>query len=423
MSVMERSKIVGLALVALLNSSRLFVFFAGGSAVAAGMTMSDQDMQRMSPSAKSTSRLPPGYTDIRIPAEVRQRIGVQLGRVVKAPLSMTIRAVGIVQPNETRVQHIHLKTDGWIEKLYVDFTGQKVKAGDPLLSIYSPSFLAAQGELLAALQSARSSPSADRQLVVESARRRLLLWDIPRDQIDKLEKTGRPIEFLTLRSPISGTVLEKRAFEGQYVMPASDLFVVADLSTVWMQAKIYEYEQPHIEVGMPASLSFPTLMGRFLSGRIMFIDPVVDEVTRTVRVRVELPNPDGQIRPGMFGDVLIHHPMGTGLTVPTSAVIRSGEQDIVFRAESGDRFVPVQVKISPLRFDDHFQILDGLQAGDEVAISGNYLIDSESRLEAGAGSMAGMAGMRGGSNKPGAQPNEDRSGAPVGTGRRTGSGH
>lgn len=402
MSVRRRRWAASSAVTVTLLASLTF-YFGEHEPAAAEMNMSDQDMKEMATPAKADN-LPAGYTDIHVPGEMRQRIGVITGRVEEVPLTMSIRAVGIVRPDETKVDHIHLKTEGWIEKLYVAFTGQQVKAGDPLLTIYSQSFLAAQGELLAALQSARLNSIADRQLVVEAARRRLLLWDIPRDEIDKLERTGKPLQFLTLRSPISGTVLQKQAFEGQYVTPERDLYVVADLSTVWMQAKIYEYELPHVELGMPVTVSFPSL-GRHLSGKVVFIDPVVDTASRTVQVRVELPNPDGQLRPGMFGDVLISHPMGNGLTVPTSAVIRSGEQDIVFRAASGDRFVPVAVKIGGLRFGHRFQILSGLQAGDEVAISGNYLIDSESRLEAGnGGGMAGMPGMGGSAQMPAPKP-------------------
>jgi len=366
--------------------------------------MPDMEKQKPADSAAMSSPGLPGYAEVGLAPEVQQRIGVKLGRVEQTPLTMTIRTVGIVRPNETKVAHIHLKTEGWVEKLFVSFTGQKVKAGEPMLSIYSPAFFAAQREFLSALRSARSSLDriGDQRTVVETARQRLELWDVPEDAIKALEDTGKPSKSLILRSPISGTVLEKKAFEGQYVMAQGELYVVADLSTVWMQAKIFEYELPHVEVGMPATVSFPSLPMRQVTGKVVFVDPVVDEMTRTVQVRVELTNPGGDFRPGMFGNILITHAMGTGLTVPTSAVIRSGERDIAFRAVSADRFVPVQVKISPLRFEDRFQILEGLKAGDEVVTSANFLIDSESRLQAGGGSMAGMPGMKGGgtSGKP-----------------------
>ena len=340
---------------------------------------------------------PPGYAEVSISPEVQQRIGVTLGRVEQTPLNMTIRTVGIVQPDETRVAHIHVKTEGWVERLYVSYTGQRVKAGEALLSIYSPAFFAAQREFLSALQAAKVGPEqlGDQRSVVETARRRLELWDIPPDEIAALEKTGKPHKSLTLRSPISGTVLMKQVFAGQYVMPSSDLYVVADLSTVWMQARVFQYELPHVAIGMPASVSFSSMPAHSLSGKIVFIDPVLDEMSRSAQVRIELSNANGALRPGMFGDVSIAHAMGSGLTVPASAVIRTGERDIAFRVVSADRFAPVAVKVGPLSFGNRFQVLEGLNAGDQVVTSANFLIDSESRLEAGASSMAGMPGMSG----------------------------
>jgi Cu(I)/Ag(I) efflux system membrane fusion protein len=338
----------------------------------------------------SGSPLPSGYSEVQIAPEVQQRIGVTTGRVEKTQLMMNIRTVGIVRPNETKVAHIHLKTEGWVEKLFIAVTGQKVKAGDPMLSIYSPAFFAAQREFLAALQYNRSAPSEAQRTVVETTRLRLALWDVPKSTIDELERTGRPSKSLILRSPISGTILEKKAFEGQYVMPQAELYVVADLSTVWVQAKVFAYELPHIALGMPAKVTFPSLADRAFDGKVVFIEPVVEEAARTVQVRVELSNPDGIIKPGMFSNVFISHAMGTGLTVPTSAVIRTGERDIAFKAVSVDRFVPVEVKISPLPFDGSFQVLQGLKEGEEVVTSANFLLDSESRLRAGGGGMAGM---------------------------------
>ncbi len=353
---------------------------------------SSKDMSGMDMSA-----MPEGYAEVHVGPDVQQRIGVTLGKVEQTPLTMTIRAVGIVRPNETRVAHVHLKTEGWVDKLYVSFTGQKVAAGEPMLSIYSPTFFAAQREFLSALRvaSTMGAGDGDQKMVVDTARRRLELWDIPQDEIDKLEKTGQPGKSLILRSPISGTVLEKQVFAGQYVMQQNDLFVVANLATVWMQAKIFQYELPHVAIGMPATVSFPSSSKQPLTGKIVFIDPVVDEMSRSVQVRIELPNPDGSLLPGMFGDVTISHVMGTGLTIPTSAVIRTGERDIVFRVVSDGHFAPVTVKVGSLRFADRYQVLEGLQAGDNVVASGNFLIDSESRLEAGGSAMADMPGMPG----------------------------
>lgn len=359
-------------------------------------SMPGMQMPESPDAAGSGAVTPPGYAEVRISPGVQQRIGVTLGRVERTPLNMTIRTVGIVQPDETRVEHIHVKTEGWVERLYVSYTGQKVRAGQALLSIYSPAFFAAQREFLSALQAAKVAPEelGDQRSVVETARRRLELWDVPEDEIATLEKSGKPHKALTLRSPISGTVLAKQVFAGQYVMPQSDLYTVADLSTVWLQAKVFQYELPHVAIGMPASVSFSSLPSTHsLTGKIVFIDPVVDEMSRSVQVRIELPNSSGTLRPGMFGDVSIAHAMGSGLTVPASAIIRTGERDIAFRVVASDRFAPVAVKVSPLGFGGRFQVLEGLAAGDQVVTSANFLIDSESRLEAGASSMAGMPGM------------------------------
>jgi membrane fusion protein, copper/silver efflux system len=338
---------------------------------------------------------PPGYNSVKVAPEVQRRIGVTLGKVEQTPLNMTIRVVGIVQADETRVAHIHLKTQGWVDRLYVSYTGQKVRAGEPLLSIYSPAFFAAQQEFLSAVRAAGAgiAQPEEQRTVVETARRRLELWDIPEDEIERLQKTGKPGKSLTLRSPLSGTVLAKQVFAGQYVTEQSDLYIVSDLSTVWLQARVFQYELPHVELGMPATVAFESLPGRSLAGKIVFIDPVLDELSRSVQVRIALPNTSGELRPGMFGTVSIVHAMGIGLTVPAAAVIRGGERDIVFRLVGTDRFVPVEVKINPLGFGERLQILQGLQAGEPVVTSANFLIDSESRLEAGAGSMAGMPGM------------------------------
>jgi Cu(I)/Ag(I) efflux system membrane fusion protein len=394
-----------LALTVLLVLASAFHLVRGQAGSQPG-TMPGMQMPAPAQPPGARTPVPPGYAEVTVASEVQQRIGVALGTVERTPLTMNIRAVGIVRPDETKIAHIHLKTEGWVKKLFVGYTGQKVKAGEPMLSIYSPAFFAAQAEFLGALRSVvqNAEGTADRQMVVESSRRRLQLWDIPEEAIKRLERTGKPEQLLTLSSPISGTVLEKKVFDGQYVMPQGELYVVADLSTVWVQARVFEYELPHIEIGMPVTVTLPSLAPQQFTGKVVFIDAVADEMTRSVQVRVELPNLRGQIKPGMFCHVLISHGMGTALTVPTSAVIRTGERDIAFRVASADRFVPVEVKISPVRFEDRFQVLEGLQAGDQVVVSANFLIDSESRLQAGGGSMAGMPGMGGNTSGGGKKP-------------------
>jgi Cu(I)/Ag(I) efflux system membrane fusion protein len=328
----------------------------------------------------------PGYSKVAISRELQQRIGVRFGRVEKAPLRMSVRTVGIVRPDETKVARIHIKTAGWAEKLFANYTGQKVRKGDPLLAIYSPDFLNTQEDYLSARKS--GSPRE-----IEATRKRLELWDVPAEVFEKLNKTGKAEKDLTLQSPLTGTVLDLNVREKSYITPEKELYVLADLSTVWVQAKVYEYELPHVELGQPAKVTFPALPEQVFKGKVVFIEPTVEEKTRTVQVRVELDNKDDLFKPGMFADVEIQHTMGDGLLVPTSAVIRTGEHDIAFRVDQDDQFVPVIVKISQWKFGDSFQILEGLKAGDRVVTSANFLIDSESRLRFGGGGMPGMPGM------------------------------
>ena len=357
-----------------------------------GMNMGGMDMDSMSMEAGEITHVP-GHAEVTLPGEVQQRIGVTVGTVKEAPLRMSVRTVGIVETNETKVAHVHLKTEGWVHKVFVDYVGQEVNKRDPLLSIYSPQFLTTQQEYLNTRRAERGRPLAGRQSLADLALRRLELWDVPRDEIRALEKTGKPQKYLTLRTPIKGTVLTRNAFTGQYVTPQTELYTVADLSTVWVQAKVYEYELPHVEVGQPAAVTVPALPGRKLTGKVVFVQPTVEQATRTAQVRIELPNKEGVLKPGMFAQVVIEHTMGTGLLVPASAVIRTGERDIAYRVASKGRFVPVVVQISPLRFGGRFQVLKGLKAGERVATSANFLIDSESRLRAGGVSMPGMEGM------------------------------
>jgi Cu(I)/Ag(I) efflux system membrane fusion protein len=347
------------------------------------MNMPGMNMGSMGAGQPSESSGVPGLAVVQIAPELQQRIGVRVGIVEETPLRMSVRTVGIVQPNETRVNHVHLQTEGWVDKLFVTYTGQLVHKGDRLLSIYSPQFVTTQQDYLNARQ-------AGQDALAELTRDRLRLWDVPPEEIRELEQGGKARKSLVLRSPIDGTVLEKHAFEGQYVTPKDDLYVVANLSTVWVQAKVYEYELPHVELGQPALVTVPALPEQQLAGKVVFVQPTVEEPARTTQVRVELPNPRGLLKPGMFANVIIEHAMGRGLLVPASAVIRTGQRDYAFRADSENRFMPVEVEISPIQFGGRLQVLGGLKAGDKVVTSADFLIDSESRLRFGGGGMAGM---------------------------------
>ena len=286
-----------------------------GQAGHGGMNMPGMDTGSAGQEPMGTPSSVPGHATVMIPGELQQRIGVRTGRVERGPLLMSVHALGIVQPNETQVASVNIKTEGWVDKLFVNFVGQKVRKGDPLLSIYSPNFLSTQQELLNALRSERTL-NGGQQSLSSAARRRLELWDVPADEIDQLVRTGQPHKDLVLKSPIDGTVLEKKVFEKQYVTPEKELYVIGDLSTVWVQAKVYEYEIPHVELGQPATITIASLPDRQFTGKVVFIQPIVEEVTRTVQVRVELSNQQGIFKPGMFAQIAIAHPMGEGLLVP-----------------------------------------------------------------------------------------------------------
>ncbi len=358
-----------------------------------GMNMPGMDPGSMGGMEPAEPSGVPGLAVVQLAPELQQRIGVVTATAEQAPLRMSVRTVGIVQPDETRVARVHLRTEGWVRKVLVNYTGKAVRKGDPLLTLYSPQFVTTQQEYLDA---ARNGQDALAQL----ARQRLELWDVADAEIDALKRESKPRTYLTLRSPATGTVLQKNVFEDQYVTNQTELYVVADLSTVWVQAKVYEYELPHVELGQPAAVTLPALPDQTLSGKVVFVQPTVEEPARTVQVRVELPNKDGHLKPGMFANITIEHHMGKGLLVPSTAVIRTGERDYAFRAEGGDRFVATEVRISPIRFGDRYQILTGLKPGDRVVTSATFLIDSESRLRFGSGGgMPDMPGMNKGGGK------------------------
>jgi Cu(I)/Ag(I) efflux system membrane fusion protein len=354
------------------------------------MPMNMPGMDMGSTAGKDASSGVVGYAPLEVGPEVQERIGVTIGEVKREPLHMSVRTVGIIRPDETKEARIHLRTDGWVEKLFVNYTGQEIHKGDPLLQIYSQEFFRAQFDYVNAVRGVRdrSLPGGERTLT-DLAVQKLRLLGVSEPEIKELERTGQTREYMTLRSPVTGTVLSKDVLEEEYVMPAKELYVVADLATVWVQAKIYEYELPHIERGKEATVTVPALPGRQFAGKVVFIKPTVEEATRTVEVRVELPNPDHRLKPGMFADIVIAHDMGEGLLVPASAVIRTGTRDVAYRVDQG-RFLPVEVELGAIPFDDRFQVLKGLEAGDRVVTSANFLIDSESRLRLGGGGMAGM---------------------------------
>ena len=347
--------------------------------------------------AGSASKDVAGYSSIQLGPDRQQLIGVQIGKVEKRNLSKTVRAVGRIAVDETTLTHIHAKFEGYIERLFVDYTGKPVRKGQPLASIYSPDLFATEQEYLLAYRAWRQfSQSGNPDLakngkdLYDSARQRLLLWDIRPADIERLEKTGVATKALTLYSPIDGTVMAKNAVEGNRVMPGDSLFEIAGLQRVWALADIYEYELPLVHVGQTAVVTLSYLPGRQWRGRISFVSPVVDEKTRTVTVRVDLDNRDMTLKPDMFTDVRIEQAGTEVLAVPVDAVLSTGSRAIVFVPRDGGRFEPREVELGA-RMDGFYQVVSGLADGDPVVTQANFLIDSESRLKA---ALSGMAASK-----------------------------
>jgi multidrug efflux pump subunit AcrA (membrane-fusion protein) len=334
-----------------------------------------------------------GYSAIQLPPERQQAIGVQIGKAQLRDLTRTIRTVGRVTFDETLQAQIHTKFEGYVERLFVDYTGKAVRKGEPLLSIYSPELLATQEEFLIALRARQRLAASQNPDVAsggmdlyESARQRLLLWDISPGEIAELEKTGKPKKALTLYSPVDGFVLTKNAVAGARVMPADVLFEIAGLRRVWVLADVYESEASFVALGQTARMSLSYLPGRTWTGRVSFIAPVLDEKTRTVRVRLAFDNPDGVLKPEMFADVTLEKPLGRVLAVPDGAVLTTGTRALVFVARGGGKFEP-RVVTPGAKADGYYEIRGGIQTGEDVVTQANFLIDSESRLKS---ALAGM---------------------------------
>lgn len=326
---------------------------------------------------------------IRIDPVTVQNMGVRTVEVRRVNFVRTVRTVGYVAYNEEKLYTISPKISGWIEKLYVAATGDEVRPNEPLLEIYSPELVTTQQEYLLALKTERmladaSDASIHRSArsLLESTRKRLLYWDIPRDEIARLERTGKVRKTLTLRSPARGAVIHKNAVEGAFVKAGQNLYQIADLSTVWVQGSIYDYELPWVHVGQKAEVELDYVPGRTFTGKVTYIYPYLDPKARDVKVRVELPNPDLELRPGMYATVRLKtEPVPGVLAVPDEAVIRTGTRNIVFVARGKGRFEPREIRIGEEGDGGLVRVLSGLLPGEKVVVSAQFMLDSESRLQ------------------------------------------
>ncbi|MBN2338298.1 MAG: efflux RND transporter periplasmic adaptor subunit [Acidobacteria bacterium] len=331
---------------------------------------------------------PAGYATVSIPDDRVQMMGITLAEARTLDLTPTIRTSGIVTYDETRIHRVHAKFDGYIEELFVDYTGAYVRKGQPLFSVYSPELYATQNEYLLALRAREQMPGLEPGApgtptmdLLAAARQRLRLWDIGAEQIDALERTRMPVRALTLVAPVSGTVIAKTAQQGARVVAGASLYEIVDLGRVWVQADIYERDLPRVRPGQSATLTLPFLPGEIWRGRVTFIDPTVDGATRTVRARLEFSNPGGRLKPEMHADVLVGGMRASGIGVPDSAVVSTGARDIVFVARGEGVFEPREVRLG-VSWGPWVEIVEGLSEGERVAAGANFLLDSESRLKA-----------------------------------------
>jgi Cu(I)/Ag(I) efflux system membrane fusion protein len=334
---------------------------------------------------------------IAVGAAERRRLGIVVISAELRELARDLRLVGRVTPAETAQRTVTSRIDGFVERLYVDFTGRAVRRGEPLLDIYSPMLVSAQQELLLAVrlraalgENPASDAARNADSLVAASRRRLEYWEISADQLAELERSGVVRRTLTLRAPVDGAVLQKNVIQGQSVMAGVALFQIADLATVWLEADVFENDIGLMRVGQHAEVSFDAYPGQPLFGAITYVYPTVDPASRTGRVRIELPNSSGRIQPGLFGTARFRVPLGgRGVVVPRQAALVTGDRQLVFVEDSLGRFAPRRVTLGA-ETDSLVQVLSGLRAGERVVATAAFLLDAEANLGA---AMAGMAGM------------------------------
>jgi Cu(I)/Ag(I) efflux system membrane fusion protein len=328
---------------------------------------------------EGATAVPPGA--IRISPARQQMIGVRFATVEAGETTRAIRSVGKVTVDETRVGHVHTRIDGWIDKVFVNFTGDIVKKGEPLLTIYSPEMLASQEELLLAARAREIMPS-----LLAAAERRLQLWDLSDNQIQQVLQTGQPIRSITVNAPMNGFVTERNAFPNQKVTPDSDLYTITDLTRVWIVADVFESDITAIKPGDSAYVMFANHGAPSIAARVSYIQPQVDAITRTLKVRLDASNPGMHMRPEMFVNVEFGVATQPQLSVPADAVLDTGDRQTVFVDLGNGYLQPRQVVVAE-RLGDRVTIAQGLTAGERVVSSGTFLIDSESQLKAAASGM------------------------------------
>jgi len=323
-----------------------------------------------------------GGVDIRIDPVVEQNMGLKMEKVEKGPLHHTITTYGHVTIDETRTGIVSQKTGGWIEKLYADYTGFFVNKGDPLYDIYSPSLLASQEEYLSAFKNYQRSKTSLNKEILASARKRLGYFDIANKEISAIEKSGKVKKALTVRSPFTGVITKKNIIEGEFAKPGASLFTISDLSQIWVEAHIFEYEQNLISVGQEVEMTLSYTPQKIYKGKISYIFPYLQQKTRDVIIRIDFENKNDELKLDMYARIKINTGINKeGISIPSEAVIFSGEKKIVFVARGNGKFTPREIQTGIYLEGDRVEILSGLAFDDRVVISGQFLLDSESKLK------------------------------------------
>ena len=369
-----------------------------------GMPIEQMDMKEMAQSMggmagmPAMSGAPPGA--VAIPAVARQLIGVRSAAVAYKTLTQDIRTVGTVGYDERGLTQVTVKTSGWVREVFIDSIGRPVRKGDPLFTLYSPDLLATQDEHLLAVKTQAQlaiSPLGDAKAnaasLVASTRERLRLWDVTDAQMATLERRGKAEPVLTVYAPSTGIVMKREALPGKYVEPGSTLYEVADLSTVWISADIYESEVAAVKLNQPTAVTFAAYPGETFRGTVSHIYSTLNAEARTVRVRVDMPNPELRLKPGMFGTVTLVTDAARMLVVPKEAVLDTGLRQLVFLDRGQGRYEQASVKLGH-RSQDEVEVMEGLNEGDRIVTSANFLLDAESKLTS-ASSMQAMMGRIG----------------------------
>jgi Cu(I)/Ag(I) efflux system membrane fusion protein len=335
-----------------------------------------------------------GLSEISIDPSRQQFIGLHTAAVRRGPVAESWRTVGRVQIDPTRVHKTNVKVDGFIERIFVDFVGQPVRKGQPLFSLYSPDLLATQKELLLAAKTRNALASGGTlggsgDDLVAAARRKLLLDDVPPEEIERLQRTGEPQKSVVFVAPVAGTVTAKNVVQGASVRVGDAPYEITDLDQVWVMADAYESDLGRVHKGMAATLTLPALPNRIFRGHVDFVDPVLDPQSRTAKLRIQMKNPKGELRPEMYGDVVLDGKPHQGLLLPADAVLQSGTRNVVFLALGEGKLQPREVKLGQ-RSGDDLEITSGLNEGDRVATRAAFLLDSESQLRASLNAIGGQ---------------------------------